>query len=139
FAWACRSEFPQQLAGVAVTRFKGAVQDADKDDIICDRRRREHVSFVLLFQNWLAGGRVHHVIETGIGSGKIDFPINHRGGSDDPAECVIEFPLFFARRGVERIELRIAAASIDHAINYCGRGMETDMIVTGWVLTGSVT
>ena len=78
-------KFPQQLAGVAIARFKGAVQDADKDDIVRDRGRREHEGFVLLFQNGFAGPRFHHVIETGIGSGKIDLPIHHGRGSDDPA------------------------------------------------------
>src|SRR5438067_6129245 len=78
-------KFPKQPAGVAIARFQGAVQDADKNDIVRDRGRGEHEGFVLLFQNRLAGPRFHNVIETGIGSSKIDLPIHYRGGSNDPA------------------------------------------------------
>src|SRR4029077_20773783 len=62
----------------------------------------------------------------------------YRRGSNDPAQSVIEFPLFFARRGVERVELGVATAGIDHAINYGGRGLEADLIVNERILAGMI-
>src|SRR5207237_8639705 len=75
-------------------------------------------------------------MDTRNGGTKIDFSVHRRGRSVDPAQRVIEFPLCFARRGVERVELRVATASIDHAVHDRGRGLEADLIVNERILAG---
>ena len=51
------------------------------------------------------------------------------GEADHPAERVVEMPFFLPSRGIEGMELRIAATSVDDAIRHGGRRLKADLIV----------
>src|SRR5580692_9094618 len=96
-----------------INRQQLSLMRPDVEMLACDRwRRKQRPRLEIEREDFLPGIRIDRVKHRRIRCGKVERAAFNRRRAYHPRAVVVVAPALFARGGIERIEIRIAAAEV---------------------------
>src|SRR5262249_14281242 len=128
-------ELPGELAGPRVDRVELPVVAAHVDEVPGDGGRGEDVRLGVEVETEPSRLRVERQEARAVRGPDVDDPVADGRRADDPGLAGRIVPLLAAAGGVDRVNVRVAAADVDDAVGDRGRGLEADLVVDRGILS----